>query len=448
MSTAMTHSLTPFETCRNDPNLRRFSGKWKKTNMGRIGSIYGGLSGKRKVHFGAGTARYVTFLGVLENVILDVRHTERVHVDPGESQNAVMEGDLLFNASSETPGDLAIGAVMGEQLDNLYLNSFCFGFRVHNKSEHIPLFLAYFFRGAVGRRIMNALAQGATRYNMSKSQFLALELSIPPCDEQRAIAEVLSDVDGLINSLEALLVKKRAIKQGVTQQLLTGKTRLPGFSGTWETKRLANIGSCLRGVSYNPMTDLSSYDQASTVRLLRANNVQDAAVTLTDVQYVAARKVSEFQIMQPDDILVCMANGSKELVGKAGLFRVRDGYTYTFGAFMGCFRVEPAIAEPSFAFHLFQTHEFRNFINLILAGSSINNLKPSDIESAEFQVPAREEQRAIVSVLSDMDAEIAALEERRDKTLAIKQGMMQLLFTGRVRLPESPIGTDSPEAAD
>ena len=232
------------------------------------------------------------------------------------------------------------------------------------------------------------------------------------------------------------------------QQLLTGKTRLPGFSGEWETKRLANIGSCLRGVSYNPMTDLSSYDKASTVRLLRANNVQDAAVTLTDVQYVERQKVSEFQIMQPDDILVCMANGSRELVGKAGLFRVRDGYTYTFGAFMGCFRVEPTIAEPSFAFHLFQTHGFRNFINLILAGSSINNLKPSDIESAEFQVPDRDEQRAIVSVLSDMDAEIAVLAERLDKTRAIKQGMMDQLLTGRVRLPESPIGTDSPDAAD
>ena len=155
---------------------------------------------------------------------------------------------------------------------------------------------------------------------------------------------------------------------------------------------------------------------------------------LTDVQHVEARKVSEFQVMQPDDILVCMANGSKELVGKAGLFRVKDGYTYTFGAFMGCFRVEPTIAEPNFVFYIFQTHGFRNFINLILAGSSINNLKPSDIESAEFQVPDRDEQRAIVSVLSDMDSEIAALKQRQDKTHAIKQGMMQQLLTGRVRL--------------
>ena len=204
-----------------------FSGKWEKTKMGQIGSIYGGLSGKSKIDFGDGNARYVTFLGVLENVILDIRHTERVRVGSGESQNAVVKGDLLFNASSETPGDLAIGAVMGEQLDNLYLNSFCFGFRVRDENKHVPLFLAYIFRGSLGRAIMNALAQGATRYNMSKSQFLALELSIPSCDEQYAIASVLSDMDSEIAALEQRLDKIRSIKQGMMQQLLTGRVRLP-----------------------------------------------------------------------------------------------------------------------------------------------------------------------------------------------------------------------------
>ena len=207
--------------------LPGFSGKWEKTKMGQIGSIYGGLSGKSKIDFGDGNARYVTFLGVLENVILDIRHTERVRVGSGESQNAVVKGDLLFNASSETPGDLAIGAVMGEQLDNLYLNSFCFGFRVRDENKHVPLFLAYIFRGSLGRAIMNALAQGATRYNMSKSQFLALELSIPSCDEQYAIASVLSDMDSEIAALEQRLDKIRSIKQGMMQQLLTGRVRLP-----------------------------------------------------------------------------------------------------------------------------------------------------------------------------------------------------------------------------
>ncbi|RKU09797.1 restriction endonuclease subunit S [Candidatus Poribacteria bacterium] len=209
-----------------DTRLPGFSGEWEMKKMGQIGSIYGGLSGKTKTDFEGGNALYVTFLGVLENVILDMRHTERVHVRQGESQNSVMEGDLLFNASSETPGDLAIGAVMGEQLENLYLNSFCFGFRIHDKNKYIPLFFAYYFRGSVGRAIMNALAQGATRYNMSKSQFRDLELSIPSGAEQRAITAVLSDMDAEIAALEQRRDKTIAIKQGMMQQLLTGKVRL------------------------------------------------------------------------------------------------------------------------------------------------------------------------------------------------------------------------------
>jgi type I restriction enzyme S subunit len=129
-----------------------------------------------------------------------------------------------------------------------------------------------------------------------------------------------------------------------------------------------------------------------------------------------------------------MANGSKALVGKAGVFSISDGYDYTFGAFMGCLRVDPAVASPRFVFHLLQTDRYRNYINNLLAGSSINNLRPSSIESLEFSFPKLAEQTAIAEVLADMDAELAALEQRRAKTRALKQAMMQDLLTGRIRL--------------
>ena len=206
--------------------LPGFSGKWDTTSMGHIGLSYGGLSGKSKRDFGGGDARYVTFLSVLENVILDASHIDHVYIAPNESQNQVLKGDLLFNGTSETSGDLAMGAVMGEQIPNLYLNSFCFGFRIRNRSKYDPLFLAYFFRGSAGRTMMNALAQGATRYNMSKGQFSALKLSIPFYDEQRAIATVLSDLDAETVALERRRDKTRTIKQGMMQQLLTGRIRL------------------------------------------------------------------------------------------------------------------------------------------------------------------------------------------------------------------------------
>lgn len=259
-------------------------------------------------------------------------------------------------------------------------------------------------------------------------------LPIPPLPEQRAIAQALSDVDALLAAQEQLIAKKRDLKQATMQQLLTGKTRLPGFSGEWKVKKMEHAGSCLRGVSYRGDDDLSPNDTEYTKRLLRSNNVQNAFVVTDEVQFVNDKRVSKIQILQKNDILICMANGSKALVGKAGLFSIDDGFDYTFGAFMGCFRTDASIADPFFVFSLFQTGRYRDYISNLLAGSSINNLSPSSINSLDFSFPPYHEQVAIGLVLKEIDAELSTLEARRDKTRQIKQAMMQELLTGKTRL--------------
>ena len=206
--------------------LPGFTKEWKLTRLDRCGSTYGGITGKGKADFGHGSARYVTFLNVLENAIIQPSMFEAVDIGPAETQNRVRRGDLLFNGTSETPEDVALGACVLDDWDNLYLNSFCFGFRFHADSDHDPLFFAYFFRGTIGRQLMSALAQGATRYNMSKRQFLKLECPLPDGDEQKAIAQVLSDMDKEIAVILQRRDKTRAIKQGMMQQLLTGRIRL------------------------------------------------------------------------------------------------------------------------------------------------------------------------------------------------------------------------------
>jgi type I restriction enzyme S subunit len=263
-----------------------------------------------------------------------------------------------------------------------------------------------------------------------------LQLPIPTSrSEQEAIAEALSDADYLIESLEQLLVKKRHLKQGAMQELLTGKKRLPGFTEEWVERNLGQMGKCYRGVSYNPGADLSPFDTELTIRLLRSNNVQSARIEFSDLQYVNSERVSEDQQLQVSDVLICMANGSRSLVGKAGRFMVDDGFAYTFGAFMGCFRPNGETSDPSFVFYLFQTEQYRHHIAVLLAGSSINNLTPTNVEAFEIRVPSQKpEQIAIATVLSDMDAEIATLETKLTKARQLKQGMMQELLTGRIRL--------------
>jgi type I restriction enzyme S subunit len=264
----------------------------------------------------------------------------------------------------------------------------------------------------------------------------AVRVAVPRDErEQIAISEVLSDADALIDSLEQLLAKRRQIKQGAMQELLTGKRRLPGFSESWRSGSLGDMGSCLRGVSYDPDHDLSEGDAETTIRLLRSNNVQGSLVQFTDMQFVDEERVAPAQVLRLGDVLICMANGSRDLVGKAARICSADGHRYTFGAFMGCFRPDPMAADTLFAFYLFQTWAYRSQIGVLLAGSSINNLSPGAIEGLRVRVPVeRTEQTAIATLLSDLDTELEALEARLTKARRLKQGMMQALLTGRIRL--------------
>lgn len=259
---------------------------------------------------------------------------------------------------------------------------------------------------------------------------------IPDPREQRRIGIALLEADYAIAVLERMIAKKQAIKQGVMQRLLTGKTRLPGFTKPWREDTLGSVGACYRGVGYDPDADLSPGDRPWTVRLLRSNNVQAGVLDLHDLQFVHERRVSPRQILIQGDIVICMANGSRPLVGKAAYFNVPDRpIRYAVGAFMGAFRTDNKIADPRFIAELLGANSFRNWLDVILSGSSINNLRPSEVENFSTALPDRVEQQAIADVLEDATTEIARLKRRLAKACAIKTGMMQVLLTGRTRLP-------------
>jgi len=206
--------------------LPGFTGGWEVKRLGEIGSTFGGLTGKTKSDFGEGSARYITFMNIMTNVVIDSDTFEQVKVSPAEAQNEVMQGDLFFNGSSETPEEVGMCAVLFDDVQNVFLNSFCFGFRFREGAETDGLYLAYFFRSSEGRELLKSLAQGATRYNLSKTSLLKLKFQLPPLPEQIAIAAVLSDMDAELAALEQRLAKTRALKQGMMQELLTGSTRI------------------------------------------------------------------------------------------------------------------------------------------------------------------------------------------------------------------------------
>lgn len=208
--------------------LPRFDGAWAPVRLRDAGSTYGGLVGKSKEDFGTGSADFVTFMEVMGGVRLHGTRLERVKVGPAERQNRILRGDVLFNGSSETPEEVALAALVDfDPSPQTYLNSFCFGYRLKDRSQIDPTYLAHFFRSGQGREVVSVLAQGATRYNIAKTKLMQVSPTLPPIDEQRAIVEVLGDSEVEIDALNLRLAKARAIKTGMMQQLLTGRVRLP-----------------------------------------------------------------------------------------------------------------------------------------------------------------------------------------------------------------------------
>ena len=239
-------------------------------------------------------------------------------------------------------------------------------------------------------------------------------ISIPQdINEQRAIAEVLSDVDGLLNALEALIAKKQAIKQAIMQQLLTGKTRLPGFSGAWETKRLMEIADCLDNVRV-PLNETQRATMTGPYPYCGANGVLD---------YVK-------DYVLDDDVILIAEDGGHfdEFLSRPIAYRMRGKIWVNNHA-----HILKAKSDYDQGF-LYFSLVHKNILPY-LSGGTRAKLNKFEMYKIEVNVPDdTDEQRAVASVLSDMDVEIAALEQRRDKTRAIKQGMMQLLLTGQVRL--------------
>lgn len=199
---------------------------WDKKKLGEIGKPYGGLSGKAKDDFYKGGFPYIPFMNIMTNPIIDTNYVDYVNIKQGEIQNKAQKFDLFFNGSSETPEEVGMCSVLLEDVPNLYLNSFCFGYRLFKEHNINALYLSYFFRSDEGRNLFYSMAQGATRYNLSKGNFLKLEIKLPKPEEQTRIATILSDMDEEIAQLETKLAKAKQIKQGMMQELLTGRIRL------------------------------------------------------------------------------------------------------------------------------------------------------------------------------------------------------------------------------
>ena len=167
---------------------------WEQRKLGEVGETYTGLSGKSKDDFGHGSGKFITYMNVFSNPVASPNMTEAIEID--DSQNKVRFGDVLFTTSSETPAEVGMSSVWLENAENTYLNSFCFGYRP--TAEFNPYYLAYMLRSSSMRKKIIFLAQGISRYNISKNKMMDIEMPIPSIDEQKQIGEYFANLDRLI----------------------------------------------------------------------------------------------------------------------------------------------------------------------------------------------------------------------------------------------------------
>jgi type I restriction enzyme, S subunit len=287
-----------------------------------------------------------------------------------------------------------------------------------------PYWVALYFHSeqGAGKLLEGKGHTGVPAIAQPTKTFRHLHLPLPPLHEQEAIAESLSDADALIESLEQLIAKKRQVKQGAMQELLTGKRRLPGFSGEWENTEFGSIAERIVGGG-TPSRSVTDYWNGEipwmTVKDFAFHNQMRTLEYITDM----GLKNSASHLIPKHTLIT----STRMALGKAVTFNVDVAINQDLKAIFTA-----KDTDTIFLYYWFELNEAR--IAEMGSGSTVMGISLGDLRKIPFSKPILPEQIAITTILSDMDAEIAALDAKLSKAHQIKQGMMQELLTGRIRL--------------
>jgi type I restriction enzyme S subunit len=203
-----------------------FSDDWEIVKLNNIGITYNGLTKKTAIDFQNGSYKYIAYMNIFSNSKINTLISDFVQIQLNENQNKVQYGDIFFTTSSETPEEVGMSSVLLEDIENTYLNSFCFAYRLNNFDTLLPEFAQFYFRSFFVRYEILRLAQGSTRFNISKKEVLKIKILLPSVREQQKIAQVLTLADDEITKLQTELVLLKIQKKGLMQQLLTVKIRI------------------------------------------------------------------------------------------------------------------------------------------------------------------------------------------------------------------------------
>lgn len=376
----------------------------------------------KNIHYGDIHTKFSTLFSITKECVPFIN--QDVPIDRIDEENYCVEGDIVIADASEDLGDI------GKSIEIVNLNNERLLAGLHTflarqiEPKLIIGFGGHLFKSKGIRKQIKREAQGSKVLGISKGRISSIEIYYPKDKkEQQKIAATLTSLDNLIAAENEKLEALQAHKKGLLQQLFPAKgekvpkVRFGEFSGEWEETTLSKLGKLVNGLTYKPEDT-----REKGLLVLRSSNVREGLIDFEDCVFVRT-DIKGANLSKPNDILICVRNGSKRLIGKNALIP-KEMPVSTHGAFMTVFRAN----SPKFIFQLFQTADYNRQVKADL-GATINSINGKNFLKYKFRIPKdANEQQKIANCLSSLDALIAAQSEKIEALKEHKKGLMQQLF--------------------
>ena len=402
--------------------FKGFTDPWEQRKLGDSGATYGGLTGKTKEDFGHGEASFVTYTNVFDNPVADSSRVEPIEVD--RNQNEVQCGDAFFTVSSETPDEVGMTSVWLANQSNVYLNSFCFGYRQDGSFD--SLFLAYMLRSSAVRTKMTLLAQGISRFNISKNKVMELFVSQPSFEEQRQIGAFFSRLDALITLHQRKVDKLRNVKKAMLEKMFPKngerfpEIRFASFTDPWEQRKLGEIAERVTrknsdGESDLPLTISAQYGLVDQRRYFN--------------KQVASSNLQGYYLLRKGEFAY---NKSTSAESPWGAVKRLDSHEKgCVSTLYICFVLTEC--DSDFVVTYYETGRWHKGVQEIAAEGARNhgllNIAADDFFNTSITVPSElNEQRQIGAFFSRLDALITLHQHKLELLRSIKKAMLGKMF--------------------
>ena len=412
---------------------------WTVERLGEIGWAFNGLTRSSKDNFGYGS-RYITYKAIHNNRYVNAKNTELANINKKEKENKLKVGDALFTASSETIDTIGMTSIFECTSKNIYLNSFCFGYRIYKPKLTSYKYLAYLFDSSPFRKKLMTLGQGSTRYNLSKNDFLNIKIKLPTLAEQNKINEILTTCDKIIQQIKDLSNQTKLQQKYLINNLINGIKRFKefkrqqGYRNTkigsipmdWKIKKLAEISTITIGLA----SSMTKHYRKTGVTLIRNSDIKPHEINKNNTVKLCpefANYISNKKLKLND--ITTVHTGE---VGVSALITPELHGCFSFGTLNT--RPNPSIIDSAFLCFYFNTQAFYNRCARIATGDGRNNLNVADFKKMLIPLPSLPEQQKIVKTLKTIAKEISQLKEKKEIYKQEKKYLMQQLLTGATRV--------------